>query len=107
MVEHKEKFLEYYNNWKKQTQFIYEGHFENKWYKKIIEEIDPKTILVESYKIICHHDDWIAYAIEEIMLSKYNRKIIYREKENDYIPLADYCRQIKNYIRQNLISNAS
>ena len=94
-----EKFHEYYNNWKKYTQFIYEGHFDNEWYKKIINEIDPVTIIIESYKILLHHDDWIAYAIEEVMKKNYKVEIIKRERSTEYIPLKDYCNQVKFFVK--------
>lgn len=99
-----DKFVEYYNNWKKETQFAWDGHFENKWYKKIIDEIDIKTIFIEVYKCLSKRIDYIAQAAEDSYKKIYKKRLIELkkyEKENEYIPLEDYCQRIKEAIKKN------
>lgn len=98
-----DKFTEYYENWKKQTQFLYEGHFENQWYKKIINECSPLDIINHVIGILMKRNDYIAYALNDTLMKHYGTKLIVSEEKDDlYIPLNDYCNKTRKAIKDLL-----
>lgn len=95
-----DKFIEYYENWKKQTQFIYEGHFENQWYKKIIEECSPIEIINHIVRILRKRNDYICYAFNDTMKKHFGIELVKPDDPLDkYIPLNDYCRKTLQAIK--------
>lgn len=94
-----DRFNEYYENWKKQTQFLYDGHFDNEWYKKIIDEVAPLDIMRHVIEILKKRNDYIAYALNDTLMKHYNTKLVKSdEKENLYVPLDEFCNKTRQAI---------